>query len=146
MFRAPTRHISRVFIHCSASDDQKLVGSRLIEEINAWHIRRGFSGIGYHYAIDKLGAIMEGRSLSIKPAAQKGHNEATIAICVHGLEFGQPFYSSKQADSLRNLCNQIHLAYSGVIAFWPHNAVANKACPVFDVDRVLALDKWRRMT
>jgi len=144
MFVQPKRKVNRVFIHCSASDENE-VGNRLLKMIQFWHLARGFNGIGYHYIIDKEGAVITGRYLEKIPAAQKGHNTGTIAICVHGLNFDPHWHVGKQSQALYDFCNQINLAYSGVIAFWPHNAVSNRACPVFDIDKLLDLDKWRRM-
>ena len=144
MFQAPNRKVNRVFLHCSASEID-LTEDQLIREITQWHLKRGFSDIGYHYVVDKPGNVMRGRSLELTPAAQQGNNTATVAICAHGLRFSSNWYESSQADALRDLCSQINLAYSGVIAFWPHNAVSNKACPVFDVTKLLELDRWRRM-
>lgn len=143
MFEAPKRHVNRVFIHCSASD-VPLTGLDLVCEIDFWHKTRKpkpFREIGYHFVFDKLGWIGAGRSLELQPAAQYPYNKHTIAICVHGLEN----FPCVMIDSLRALCGQINQAYSGVIAFWPHNAVSNKSCPIIDIDDILGLDKWRRM-
>ena len=149
MFQAPQRRVTRTFLHCSASEVD-LTGKELVDEIRAWHMdpnRPGgpFNDIGYHFVIDKLGQRLTGRDLERQPAAQAPHNAATLAICVHGLVFSSDWYMSSQADGVRQLCLEINLAYSGVMAFWPHNAVANKACPVFDEVRLLDLDRWRRM-
>lgn len=143
MFEAPKRHVNRVFIHCSASDVD-LTGLDLVREIDFWHKTRKpkpFNEIGYHFVIDKKGWIGAGRSLELQPATQYPYNRGTIAICVHGLEdFAPPIIGS-----LYRFCTQINHAYSGVIAFWPHNAVSNKSCPIIDIDDILGLDKWRRM-
>jgi len=144
MFEAPKRIIDRVFLHCSASEINQ-TGQELVDEIRRWHLARGFSDIGYHFVVDVEGTTLPGRSLEKTPAAQRGHNLRTIAICAHGLVFNDEWYHSAQAASLISLCGQIHQSYQGIIGFWPHNAVANKACPVFDVTRLLGLDRWRRM-
>ena len=147
MFETPKRHVDRVFIHCSASDDPHLRDKTLVKEIRKWHMdpnRIGgpFSDIGYHFLIDKAGNVMVGRDLNKQPAAQAPYNRKTIAICIHGLNnFPQPML-----DSLARFCHQINKAYSGVIAFWPHNAVSNKSCLVIDITLELRLDKWRRMS
>lgn len=145
MFTAPRRQVSRVFIHCSANDETRYSGKRLVETVRKWHLARGFSDVGYHYLIDKGGAVLSGRSLEKVPAAQRGHNTGSIAICVHGLAFSDDWCESVQAEALRKLCLEIHHAYSGIVGFWPHNAVANKSCPVFDIEDVLDLDRWRRL-
>jgi N-acetylmuramoyl-L-alanine amidase len=136
--------VNRVFLHCSASEAE-FAGKDLVDLIDGWHLERGFDCIGYHFVIDKRGARLDGRSLEKTPAAQKGHNRMTIAICAHGLHFPPEWYKGKQARAILDLCQEINLAYSGLISYWPHNAVSNKACPVFDVEQLLNLDRFRRM-
>lgn len=141
-FDAPKRSVNRVFIHCSASEDDTLIDGMLYRKIRQWHVKeRGWSDIGYHYLIDKLGNIQPARPLNKIPAAQKGHNTGTIAIMVHGLEN----FHKLSMNSLHHLCNQIHFAYSGRISFHGHCEVSNKTCPVFDYKEVLKLDRWGRM-
>ena len=139
MYRAITWKAMRE--HVDMEDDQALVS--LIEE---WHVARGFSGVGYHFILDKQGAVMPGRGLDRIPAAQKGHNMHTIAICVHGLRFLDGWPYGHQAMATINLCSEINAAMDGVVAFWPHSAVnSRKTCPVFDMKALLGLDRWRRM-
>lgn len=83
IFKKPARPVSRVFVHCSASDNPAHDSAAVID---AWHKKRGWSGISYHFFIRKDGALEMGRSVEKTPAAQGGHNTATIAICLHGLE------------------------------------------------------------
>ena len=82
-FRKPARHVDRVFLHCSASDDPDHDD---IDTIRRWHVdERGWSDVGYHYFIRSDGTLQEGRPLERIPAAQAGHNAGTVAICLHGL-------------------------------------------------------------
>ena len=148
-FLAPKRNVRRVFLHCSAWDDP-MAGWNLVAEIRRWHTDpkpkgNGWNDIGYHYVIDKEGVIMPGRSLETTPAAQLGNNRATIAICVHGLTFADTWPHGAQAAAVINLAGQINAALHGIVGWWPHNAVSNRACPVFDVTKLLGLDRWRRM-
>ena len=136
MFTRPTRPIERVFIHCSASDHPDHDSVKVIDE---WHRERGWNGVGYHYVIVKSGDIEVGRPLEVTPAAQRGNNSGTIAICVTGLHH----FSAQQAHSLLELCMDIDDAYKEIIApvtFHGHCEVANKLCPVFDYKQVLRLD------
>ena len=144
-FVKPERRVHSVFVHCSASE-MNLAGKALVSEIRRWHLARKFNDIGYHFIIDKLGAVLEGRPLDRPPAAQRGFNQRTIAICTHGLTFGSDWYAGKQAGAVRELCEQINSAYDGLISFKPHNLVnSNKTCPVFSIKRLLKIDRWRRM-
>ena len=140
-FIKPLRDVNRVFLHCSASDDEGLRGVEMVDEIRRWHIKRGFSTVGYHLLIDREGKILPGRTLELKPAAQKSHNARTIAIMVHGLEKFPP----NMLEQCRLLCAEINEAYEGRISFHGHKEVSAKECPVFDYRNLLQLDRFGRM-
>lgn len=133
-FKKPRRKVSKVFIHCSASDK---IEHDSVAVITAWHLARGFSTIGYHYVIAKDGVAHTGRDLNRSPAAQKGHNEDTIAICVTGLKI----FNALQMRALLNLCIDIDDAYRlEGITFHGHCEVnPDKTCPVFEYKSVLRL-------
>lgn len=78
----PKRNIQTVFIHCSASDNPNDDNAETME---LWHKARGFAEIGYHFFIHKDGTIQVGRDVEKIPAAQKGYNTGSLAICCHGL-------------------------------------------------------------
>lgn len=138
-FKRPARPVDRVFIHCSASDAPELVGEMLVAEIARWHRDRGFQAIGYHFLIDKAGRLLEGRSLERSPAAQRGHNARTIAICVHGLEIEN--FPPISLATLLELARAIDAAYGGAVTFHGHREVnRHKTCPVFDYRALLGLD------
>ncbi|MBL0721627.1 MAG: N-acetylmuramoyl-L-alanine amidase [Sulfurovum sp.] len=137
IFKKPRRRVERVFIHCSASDNSKHDN---ISTIKRWHLARGFSDIGYHFFIHKDGKISKGRSIEKTPAAQRGNNSGTIAICLHGLQ--KEKFTNLQFDAVRAICTDINNAYFKSISFHGHREVAAKACPVFDYKKVLKLDKF----
>ena len=150
-FEQPKRRIDRVFLHCSAWDSD-MAGQELLAEIRRWHTSpsdtdpsKPWADIGYQYVIDRQGEVMAGRGLERIPAAQAPHNRRTVAICVHGLTFPDTWHMGAQAGAVVSLCGQINQAYHGIVGFWAHNEVANKACPVFDHRALLGLDRWRRM-
>ena len=134
-FEAPNRAVTRVFIHCSASD---IDAHDDISVMRRWHLDRGWSDVGYHYFIKKDGTIQKGRDLELTPAAQKDHNSGTIAICLHGLE--KYAFTKAQFESLWKLCGEIKRAYNGGVTFHGHREVSNRTCPVFDYKAVLGLD------
>lgn len=137
MFIKPNRHVDRVFIHCSASDHDH---HDSVEVMREWHTSppNNWRDVGYHYFITKSGEIQEGRDLEISPAAQRGHNTGTIAICLHGLK--EENFTEAQFQSLQNLAVEIDNAYLGDVSFHGHCEVSNKTCPVFDYVSVLDLD------
>ena len=52
------RSIHYLVVHCSATIEGKDFDAK---DIDAWHKKRGWSGIGYHYVIKLDGAIEKGR-------------------------------------------------------------------------------------
>ena len=137
IFQKPDREIDRVFIHCSASSNPEHDN---VSVIRRWHIQdRGWSDIGYHYYINRHGTLEEGRSLNKTPAAQKGHNTGTIAICLGGLV--EEDFTVDQFDTLVQLCTQIKDEIPDV-TFHGHCEVAAKDCPVFDYQEILGLDDY----
>lgn len=135
-FLKPARKVHAVFLHCSASDHPQ---HDSIDVIRKWHVEEnGWEDVGYHYFITKGGQVQKGRDLERNPAAQKGHNTGTIAICCHGLE--KRLFTDQQMAALYTLCYDIHESYGGLVSFHGHCEVSAKACPVFDYRAVLRLD------
>lgn len=75
------RRITLIVVHCAATPPHQDVGAA---EIGAWHRKRGFRSIGYHYVIRRNGAIETGRALSRAGAHVQGHNAHSIGICMAG--------------------------------------------------------------
>jgi len=139
-FIKPKRKVDRVYLHCSASPRPEHGDVSVIRE---WHKARGWNDIGYHYFIPFDGELQKGRSLEKSPAAQKGNNTKTIAICLHGLH--KPNFTLNQFDTLQKLCKQIDIKYLGDVTFHGHCEVSLKTCPVFDYKAVLDLDSIGRL-
>lgn len=139
-FQKPARPVTRIFLHCSASDRPEHDSAAVID---AWHKANGWAGIGYHYFIRKDGTLELGRDIEKVPAAQGGHNTGTIAICLHGLAIDK--FTSAQFSTLRGLCGQIDRAYSGGVTFHGHCEVSAKSCPVFVYEDILGIDHHGRL-
>ena len=138
------RPVSRVFLHCSASS---VPAHGDVAVIRRWHtdappLGRGWSDVGYHFFIPFNGLIQTGRHINVTPVAQKGHNNGTIAICLHGLK--ETDFTPAQFESLRVLCNELNET-PPIVTFHGHCEVSAKACPVFDYKAVLGLDSKGRM-
>ncbi len=136
-FRKPNRRIDRVFLHCSASD---VPAHDNVETIRQWHLDRGFDDIGYHFFIHKNGNVSVGRDIEKTPAAQRGHNQRTIAICLHGLR--KENFTSSQYESLQTLCRDINHTYLKQVSFHGHCEVSPKTCPVIEYKKILKLDSY----
>ena len=138
IYQKPKRHINRVFIHCSASDNPDHDD---VSVIRKWHVEeRGWSDVGYHFFIKKDGTIQRGRNIEVKPAAQKGHNYMTIAICLSG----EDHFTHKQKRSLSRLCEEINRQHE--VTFHGHCEVdKGKTCPNFNYKKTLGLDLRGRL-
>jgi hypothetical protein len=91
----------RVFLHCSATPDYPEESSRFdlfgAADIDAWHRKRGWSEIGYHYVVRRPGTIEEGdRHWSEYGAHVKGENKDTLGVCYIGTRWP----TQKQINSL----------------------------------------------
>jgi hypothetical protein len=136
-----------IFIHCSATRAKQDIGARTI---HAWHAKQGIYNelglTGYHRIIRRSGAIELGRPLAVWGAHALGYNESSIGICLVGGAERTPVgeepdwgnmtavnnFTRAQFDSLEILLRSLLLTYPDAVVA-PHNAVANKACPSFDV-------------
>lgn len=129
------RKITEIIIHCSATKEGKYF---TVEDIDRWHRKRGFDGIGYHFVIYPDGSIHAGRPTCQIGAHCKGHNAHSIGICyVGGLSTdGKPkdTRTAAQKASLRALVEQLKEEFP-LATVHGHNEFANKACPCFDVQK-----------
>lgn len=144
LFVPPKRAVRKVYLHCTASDLGFMVGLKLVEEVNRWHLyKEHWAGVGYHLLIDKKGSIMTGRDLEYQPAAQLGPdnmgNVASIAITVHGnWEFTEASMHSVVA-----ICKAIDVAYHKIgkpVTFHGHCEIDPRPCPIYDYKSLLGLD------
>ncbi len=134
------RAITAIVIHCSASQNGDVRVTR--DEIERWHLQKGWKGIGYHYVIEVDGALKEGRPLELPGAHVEGSNARSIGICLVGTDR----FTAAQWETLRDLMTSLtnryqaalvrgHRDYSpdldgdGLIEPWEFF----KLCPGFDV-------------
>jgi N-acetylmuramoyl-L-alanine amidase len=147
-FRAPARKVTRVFLHCTDSDNADLKGVGLAEEVNRWHLANGWSGIGYHLVIDKTGQVITGRPLEITPAAQLGPdgqgNVATIAISTHGSKDFTPA-GLAATHALMVAIDAAYFAAGAPVTFHGHCEIDPRPCPVYPYRQVHSLDEQGRL-
>lgn len=128
------RQINAIVVHCSASPDYLDVGRK---EIRDWHLKQGWSDIGYHYVIRRDGTIEAGRPVELPGAHAKGRNRDTVAVCWVGTNQISP----QQEKSLFGLLNYLRGVYTlPVEAVQGHNEIVktDKGCPLLDMNRVRA--------
>jgi hypothetical protein len=143
-----------VFIHCSATQPEWRAGlgvQNKVQEIRAWHMSapRNWRDIGYHWIIDRDGAVAAGRPETEQGAHVRGHNQNSLGVCLiggHGSSETDAFadnYTPAQDEALRRLLWDIEKRH-GKMRVRGHNEVAAKACPGFNVARWLARKPARK--
>ena len=75
------RKIDLIVIHCSATRADRCYTEY---DLTTDHLRRGFSGAGYHFYIRKNGDIKSLRPLSLPGAHVRGWNAGSIGVCYEG--------------------------------------------------------------
>lgn len=115
--------ITKIVIHHSASRMDTEVS-----EIEAWHIARGFNGIGYHKVITAEGTIHDTRPETIVPASVKGQNKGTLAVCLTG-NFETDPLNNFQILSLEILIREWKRKYGEHLEIVGHRDLAPTACP-----------------
>jgi N-acetyl-anhydromuramyl-L-alanine amidase AmpD len=109
-----------------------------VSEIRQWHLRNGWSDIGYHYVIRRDGTLEVGRLEDEVGAHVAGVNWESVGVCLVG----------GVNDSNRPDCNftshqwrELELLIASLARRYPQAVVqghrdfpnVDKACPCFDV-------------
>ena len=132
------RKIDKIILHCTATAEGK---DYSVETIRQWHLKRGFSDIGYHYLIGLDGTIHLGRDVFKQGAHTKGENKTSIGVAyVGGVESVRVKGKWKAKDTMTQgqetaflvLLSSLKIVF-GKLALHGHNEYANKACPSFIV-------------
>ena len=135
------REIKKIIVHCSATQEGRDFDAA---EINRWHLKKGWSGIGYHYVVLLDGTIEYGRSIYKQGAHVKGENEGSIGICyIGGVEFycgsngewiAKDTRTPEQKESLLLLLKTLKKMHKNA-TIHGHNEFAAKSCPCFDANK-----------
>lgn len=138
------RNIKYIAIHASATYPSMKVDR---ERIKGWHLKRGFSDIGYHYLIMRDGSIVKGRDLDGDGlvleevgAHVKGVNSVSIGICWIGgtkedaHKEAEDNRTDEQLKTMKRLIQELSDIYPNA-KIRGHRDFPNvaKSCPCFDV-------------
>ena len=131
------RAIDEIIVHCTATPEGRDIS---VEDITRWHIDRGFTTIGYHYVVLLDGTIERGRPEEQVGAHCKGHNSRSIGVAyVGGCDKAmrpKDTRTVRQRASLRHLLKELKAKYP-TASIHGHNEFAEKACPSFDVKKMI---------
>lgn len=101
--------------------------SASVEEVNRWHLERGWTGIGYHFYIRKDGRIYRGRPECAVGAHAQGHNSRSVGICCEGSYMSETMPKA-QFDALVWLVREEMTKYPGAKVL-RHKDVNSTDCP-----------------
>ena len=119
------RKIDTIVVHCSDSPHRGDHAS----DVHAWHLQRGWAGIGYHYTITEEGAVENGRPTYWVGSHVKGHNQHSLGIML----FGVDEFTPEQFKSLQKLLNLLLLQFPGAKVVGHRDLDPYKFGPNFDV-------------
>jgi hypothetical protein len=134
--------VTEIILHCADTRPNWMAGRSLadkVAEIRRWHVeQRGWRDIGYHWIVDRFGAVAPGRSESEIGAHVEGHNRGTIGICLlggYGASADDLFeknFTGAQATAAKRLIGGIKRR-TAIGRVSGHQDYAAKACPGFRV-------------
>ena len=128
------RIITLIVIHCSAVRPNKRSSA---EDIDLWHKKKGWNGIGYHFVVRRDGTVETGRDLSEPGAHVVGHNRYSIGICYEGgLDSAgneTDIRTPEQVKALRELVEEMHFCFPEAMIVGHRDLNPGKKCPCFDV-------------
>lgn len=138
-----------IAVHCSATREGQAFDAT---DIDGWHRKQGWAGIGYHYVVHLDGTLEAGRPEDAVGSHVQGHNSETIGIVyIGGVDAtGKPkdTRTAAQKATLRQLLSSLIARYRKTLTtvgghrdYSPDkdgDGVVEaqewmKACPSFDV-------------
>ena len=127
------RPITKAILHCSATPDYPENDSKYdlfgAVDIDAWHKKRGWQGIGYHYVIRRTGQLEHGRNISEIGAHVKGHNTGSVGVCY----IGSRTPTDEQVAAMLTLARNLNSLYGIGADDWTghYEYDTKKTCPGF---------------
>lgn len=113
-----TRPIRSILTHCTATDEKSDIG---VKEVRAWHLKEGWSDIGYHFLIRLDGTIEIGRDLNKVGAHVKDFNTNSVGtVYAGGLRKGKA--SDTRTPTQKSALHALHAKLKN--AFPPINEIA----------------------
>lgn len=135
------RRIDKIIIHCSDTPDNLDITA---EDIESWHIQRGFDEIGYHYVVLRDGIIIQGRDIERIGAHTKGHNTGSIGVCWVGKNYIGYDQMEGLLDIVYELCKEFEISSHNVYGHYEFND--QKTCPNLDMDTFRELIQCQRFS
>lgn len=116
--------------HSGGTDADPLAdtSNQTANDIEAWHLQKGWRGLGYNYVIQKDGSVWTGRPEYSEGAHTVGYNLKSLGICLTG-NFDATMPTEAQIASLKELLTakvqQYNISIANIV---PHRKFAHKTC------------------
>jgi len=108
-----------------------------IELIRASHVDRGWGDIGYHYIVDPLGQVWEGRPIYFQGAHVHDHNERNLGVLALGnFETQQPTLAQVRTVA-RFVAEQMRRHRVSLSQVHTHRELTPTICPGRNMQRVM---------
>lgn len=132
--------ISRITLHHSGMGiftDKSYTGAqKYLEKLRGSHTKgRGWSDIGYHFAIDPNGRVWECRNLRYQGAHVSSNNENNVGVLLMG-NFEKQRPSRQQLATMKSFVRQLRLKYGvpvksrrSTVGIKTHRELGKTACP-----------------
>ena len=135
------RLITSIAVHCSATPEGKHFTAK---DIDGWHRKQGWNGIGYNAVVLLDGTIEKGRPHEQVPSHAAGNNANSLAICYIGgvaKDGKTPKDTRTDAQKVALKCwlgeqKRLH-PKAKILGHRDYPGVA-KACPSFDAKKEYA--------
>lgn len=138
-------NVQRIFLHYTQTSGRNLktfeAQKRTIRSIQAYHMDKGWTDIGYHYIVfqpwgrQMRARVYQGRPISAIPTAQANANTNTIAIAVV-MSDNEPLRLATRIK-LRALVRDVRKRIHRKAVVLPHSAVNDTSCPGANLRRFI---------
>ncbi|MDX1687062.1 MAG: N-acetylmuramoyl-L-alanine amidase [Candidatus Promineifilaceae bacterium] len=99
--------LKTVIVHHSALEFYQ--GPQAIQRLHMG--QRGWADVGYHFLVDGLGQLYEGRAFNVRGAHTGGFNTGSVGVCLLG-NFDVVRPATAQLETLRTLADHLREAYT----------------------------------
>ena len=120
------RKIKHIIVHCSATE------TGTVESIRRYHVETNkWRDIGYHYVIERDGAVKAGRDEFTAGAHCSGANAESLGICLVGNKNFEPVQIQSLAKLLKDCITRHNLTAEAISGHgdWPSAQAQGKTCP-----------------
>lgn len=98
------------------------------KDVDRWHKSNGWSGIGYHFFVEKDGSIYRGRPLKMQGSHVLHRNNESIGICAEGDYDKEQTMPAAQKAAIKELLGYLKGIYPSATIVG-HREIGESDCP-----------------